>query len=191
MRFATVAPIIRGVLLLTIVFGAFPNVSIGAELVRVSGAPGSVHILHKSPPLLHIGDNEGNIDDIRTFVAVSSNTWKVTGDKGSRFVGGQHAFRFILEAPSSGKITVKIYSLVRKDHQYDCKTTLQVNDGKEFDLRDGKHVGRKRMTMFSATTSFLSGENRLLIKEHDCLHTSIPALNDSLLYSAEILFTNK
>jgi hypothetical protein len=183
MRFVTTTLLIGAVLLLFDI-GGFTKIGASQELQQVSGAPGSLHALHRSPPLLQIGD-------IQRFLAEYSNTSGKEGETLVKFVGDTYIARFALSAPSVGNVKIKIFSLVRKDHaRLDCKTTLQINDGKEFDLRDGFSVGSGRMTTFSAKASFVTGENRVTIKEHDCFYTNTPALNDSLLVSAEILFAS-
>lgn len=166
-----------------------PLIGEAGEAVLVTGTPGSVYFLHKSPPVLQIGDNQGNMKDIEKFLAVYADTSGKKGDALTKFIGEKYVGRFILAVPRTGRITLRIFSLLEKNHpKWDCKTTLQVNDGKEFDLRENSNVGSRKMTMVSINTPFRVGENRVTIKEHDCSYTPNPALNDSLIFEIKVEF---
>lgn len=155
----------------------------------VSPTPGSAFVFFDGAKskFIQIGDNEGSISDIDGFLTGIAAAMGKDRDDLFEYVGEGHEFSFTLrDKPAAAVIEVKVYSLVDKANRYDCKTTIEINDGDEFDLRNGENVGSGKTTVFSKEISNLrAGENEIRFEENPC---DPSGWNDSLILSGQIRF---
>ncbi len=115
---------------------------------------------------IHLGDNMGNIDDVRRF--------KDRHPK-SAFVGDTHTWPFTVnampEGPATLDATVFSVSAPIEEDSYRCPTVVSFNGTEIFDMRRNKHAGGNRFAQESISidpTLFKVGKNEVVITEQMC-----------------------
>ncbi len=176
------------------IFSVIGAANLGAEnITTVSGEKGTTFVFHdiKKNKAIHLGDDDGYREDISRYVSrLASNRGKSEGEV-SEYLGDSYTRKFQLGVEAhKAKISVKIYSLVSKNHRFNCPTLLYVNGDQQFDLRDaedaGESVGSRRVTNFSVEIPKLpKGENVIKIVEDYCDGSG---MNDSLLLYGAVSF---
>lgn len=131
-----------------------------------------VVLLSKNDRPIHIGDGAGSIEDIESALRSSNPPDRYTW-----------TFK-INEVSDTVIFTVTIFSLLSYAEEWDCPTTVWINDRRVYDLRDGENVGTGNTTTarFLADKHYLKvGENTIEVREEECKNTNGQALNDSLI----------
>lgn len=143
--------------------------------------PGTHVFLGKAQPAIHIGDDQGNIQDVRNYREIHSDT---------RFVGVGYTWPFTLEElPTRGTVALNVHSLTLPygETEYNCPTVLLVNGQEVADLREaaGKQESQgDALAIDIPAERFSLGRNSLTVQEKVCWGSRTSRgryLNDSII----------
>lgn len=127
-------------------------------------------------PAIHIGDNNGRIEDIYAY-----------DGKRTTLAGDKIAWQFELKGlPEGGNAAVSIFSLAP---EFSCSTTLALNGKRLSDLAQHEPAGNGITTKAQVSlpaSAFRLGINTLTIQEHAC---AVGGWNDSLVEEASVSVT--